>query len=88
MTKAALENMVRWLADELRPDDIRVTGIAPGLITTEFSGALWKDRKDDMEPKSMGKPEDIGNVVATMCSDDGKFINGVTVRVDGGFPKL
>ena len=42
MTKAALDNMVRWLAQELMADDIRVTGIAPGLIKTGFSKALWK----------------------------------------------
>ena len=42
-TKAALENMVKWMKDELRPDGIRVNGIAPGLIATKFSEMLWKD---------------------------------------------
>ena len=44
-TKAALDNMVLWMADELMSDGIRVTGLAPGLIATEFSGPLWKDNK-------------------------------------------
>ena len=44
-TKAALDNMVIWMADELMSDGIRVTGLAPGLIATEFSGPLWKDNK-------------------------------------------
>ena len=43
--KAALENMVKWMKDELRPDGIRVNGIAPGLIKTEFSGPLWKKER-------------------------------------------
>ena len=44
MTKAALDNMVKWLSQELMSDDIRVNGIAPGLIQTEFSGMLWKEK--------------------------------------------
>ena len=39
--KAAQENMIKWLKDELRPDGIRVNGLAPGLIKTDFSGPLW-----------------------------------------------
>lgn len=42
-TKAALDNMVIWMAHELMSDGIRVTGISPGLIATEFSGPLWKE---------------------------------------------
>ena len=39
--KAAQENMIKWLKDELREDGIRVNGLAPGLIKTDFSGPLW-----------------------------------------------
>ena len=42
MTKAALDNMVKGLAQELRNDHIRVNGIAPGLIKTKFSAPMWK----------------------------------------------
>ena len=42
MTKAALDNMVSWLSQELRDENIRLNGIAPGIIMTEFSGPLWK----------------------------------------------
>lgn len=41
-TKAALDNMTKWMSDELREDDIRVNALSPGLIMTEFSGLLWK----------------------------------------------
>jgi NAD(P)-dependent dehydrogenase (short-subunit alcohol dehydrogenase family) len=56
MTKAALENMVKWMHVELREEGIRVNGVAPGLIKTEFSGTLWKDNKN-VNPKSLGESE-------------------------------
>lgn len=86
-TKAALDNMVVWMADELMNDGIRVTGMAPGLIITDFSQPLWKDNKA-LRSEAMGQPEDIGNVVATICSKDGKFMNGEVYQVHGGFAKL
>ena len=53
MTKAALDNLVIWMSQELMNDNIRVNGIAPGLIMTEFSGPLWKNN-DGPHPKSKG----------------------------------
>ena len=76
-TKAALENMVKWMKDELRPDGIRVNGIAPGLIATKFSEMLWKDN-NSVQPESIGQSEHIASVVATVCSTDGSFMNGET----------
>ena len=87
MTKAALDNMVVWMAQELLSDNIRINGIAPGLIMTEFSGVLWKNN-DGVHPKSKGKSEEIGAVAATVCSKDGSFMNGEVYQVHGGFPKL
>jgi NAD(P)-dependent dehydrogenase (short-subunit alcohol dehydrogenase family) len=68
-------------------DGIRVTGIAPGLIQTEFSSVLWKDNKE-VKPEAIGQSEDIGAVVATICSKDGKFMNAEVYQVHGGFPNL
>jgi dehydrogenase/reductase SDR family member 4 len=74
--KAALDNMVKWMAQELMADGIRVTGIAPGLIKTKFSEKLWKDNHT-VRPESVGTIEDMGAVVATLCSSqDGRFMNG------------
>ena len=87
MTKAALDNMVAWMAQELLSDNIRINGIAPGLIMTEFSGVLWKNN-DGVHPKSKGRQEEIGSVAATICSKDGSFMNGEVYQVHGGFPKL
>ena len=87
MTKAALDNLVIWMAQELMNDDIRVNGVAPGLIMTEFSGPLWKNN-DGPHPKSKGTSEQIGSVCATICSKDGSFMNGEVYQVHGGFAKL
>ena len=65
-----------WMKDELRSDGIRVNAIAPGLIKTEFSGPLWNN--ESVPKESIGKPEEIGSVVATVCSSDGSFVNGST----------
>ena len=87
MTKAALDNLVIWLAKELADDDIRVNGISPGLIATEFAGPLWKGNQG-VPKKALGKPEQIASVAATLCSSDGSFINGENYLVHGGYPKI
>jgi|688.fasta_scaffold1610612_1 NAD(P)-dependent dehydrogenase (short-subunit alcohol dehydrogenase family) len=86
MTKAALENMVTFLAHELRDVKIRVTGIAPGLIRTDFAQPLHTN--PDVDKASVGEAHQIGSVVACICSEDGSFMNGETYPVHGGFPKL
>ena len=85
-TKAALENMIKWMKDELRPDGIRVNGVSPGLIKTDFSGPLWNN--PSVPADAIGMPEQIASVVATVCSVDGGFMNGDTYQVHGGYAKL
>ena len=86
-TKAALDNLIKSLAQELMDEGIRVNGISPGLIKTEFSGALWKNGAPP--EKSMGQAEHIASVVACICSkQDGAFMNGETYLVHGGFAKM
>ena len=86
MTKAALDNMVKFLAEEMRPDKVRVTGIAPGLIRTNLAGNILKNPK--LDQNIVGAASQIGSVVATICSDDGSFMNGETYQVHGGYPKI
>ena len=85
-TKAALENMIKWMKDELREDGIRVNALGPGLIKTDFAAPIWGSPAVPKE--AVGMPEQIGAVAATICSQDGSFMNGETFRVHGGFPKL
>lgn len=89
--KAAYVGMVRSLAAELAPDNIRVNAIAPGWIETPM---LEKALAGDPERKRkilartpmqrFGKPEDIGWCAVYLCSPAAAFINGVILPVDGG----
>ena len=87
MTKAALDNMVKMLSKELMPDGIRICGLAPGLIRTEFSSSIWN--RDEVDQSSVGESHHIGSVAALLCSPkDGGFCNGEIFLVNGGFAKI
>src|SRR6202008_1659540 len=68
MSKAAGHHLVRNLAAEWGPKNVRVNAIAPGLIKTEFARALWEDEKRRAERievtplRRLGDPRDIGGV--------------------------
>lgn len=90
MSKAADMQMVRNLAVELGPSGIRVNGIAPGLIKTDFARALWENpeihkRIEQSTPMGrIGAPDDIGPLAALLCSSAGSFITGQVIVADGG----
>ena len=89
-TKAALLMLTRQLAKELGPSGIRVNAVAPGLIKTDFSAALWQDQaKLETVLKEnplgrLGTPEEVAAAVTFLVSDAASFINGHTVVLDGG----
>ena len=85
MTKAAVDNMVKWMSKEFRPDGIRCNSLAPGVIATELSGPLWKGDGIGLPKESIGQAEHIGSVAATICSKDGSFMNGSIYHANGGF---
>jgi gluconate 5-dehydrogenase len=89
--KAGYLGMVRCLATELGPDNIRVNAIAPGWIETPMlKKALAGDpeRQDKILSRTpqqhFGNPLDIGWAAAFLCSPAAEFINGVLLPVDGG----
>jgi len=90
MSKAADIQLVRNLAVELGPSQIRVNGIAPGLVRTDFARALWQNpdllrRVDARTPLGrIGEPDDIGALAAFLCSPAARFITGQVVVADGG----
>ncbi|KAG7330401.1 hypothetical protein KOW79_006623 [Hemibagrus wyckioides] len=90
VSKTALLGLTRALAPELAHSNIRVNCVAPGVIKTRFSSALWQSEEIASEflkmtsIKRLGKPEDIGGVIAFLCSDDASYITGETVTVTGG----
>ncbi|KAM4831944.1 dehydrogenase/reductase SDR family member 4 [Urocitellus parryii] len=92
VSKTALLGLTKNLALELAPKNIRVNCLAPGLIRTNFSGVLWKDkeREDSMKEflhiRRLGKPEECAGIVSFLCSEDASYISGETVVVGGGTP--
>lgn len=87
-SKAGLIGLTRVLALELGKYQVYVNAVAPGLIDTPLTQNLSKEIREKLiqaQPtKSMGKPEDVANVVAFLTSDETHFITGQTIYVDGG----
>ena len=89
-TKAALLMLTRQLAKELGPSGIRVNAVAPGLIKTDFSAALWQDQEKldavlrENPLGRLGTPEEVAAAVTFLVSDAASFINGQTIVLDGG----
>jgi len=90
MSKAADHHLVRNLAAEWGPQNVRVNAIAPGLVKTDFARALWEDDKRRAEREAvtplrrLGEPRDIGGIAVFLASDAAAFITGQTIVADGG----
>ncbi|MEO8558954.1 MAG: SDR family oxidoreductase [Rhodospirillales bacterium] len=90
ISKAADMALVRNLAIELGPHNIRVNTIAPGLVKTDFAKALWEDEKlleirlERSPLKRIGVPDDIGGIAVMLASRAGAFLTGQVIVVDGG----
>ena len=84
--KAAMLSLTRSAGIEGRDKGIRCNVVLPGAIDT---GMLWdnpniKSGAEKIDPKDVGKPEDVAAAVAFLASDDAAFITGTALRVDGG----
>lgn len=89
--KGAIEVFTRYLAKELGPRGIRANTIAPGAIATDFSGGQVRDNEQVNRMVSSitalgraGLAEDIGGVVAFLCTEDARWINAQRIEVSGG----
>ena len=89
--KGAIEVFTRYLAKELAPRKISANVIAPGAIATDFGGGANRDNAEKRQLISsitalgdVGKPEDIGGVVAFLCSPEASWINGQRIEISGG----
>lgn len=89
--KGAIEVLTRNLAKELGARKITVNVVAPGPIETDFNNAAIRSNpqaKNFMASQTalgrVGSAEDIGGVVAFLCSDDAGWINGQRIEVTGG----
>jgi enoyl-[acyl-carrier protein] reductase III len=92
-SKAALESLVRYFAVCLAPRGITVNAISPGFTEDSVLNSLPPEVQDMVRAwhKSgwtplgrLGTPEDVGNVVSLLCSEEAGWITGQTIVADGG----
>jgi len=87
-SKAALMQFTRILANELAPFDIRVNAIAPALVDTPMAKRMGLKAVDGIFSRSaikrITKPKEIADIAVFLASDKASFINGQTIRADGG----
>ncbi len=87
--KGALLTLTYGLARELAPQGVRVLTVSPGTIDTEFQRTMalpgqLDELRQHIPLKRIGRPEEIGEVVAFLATDAASFIVGETVHVNGG----
>ncbi len=89
--KGAIETLTKYQAKELGARKIRVNVVAPGAIETDFGGGAVRDNAAMNAGVAaatalgrVGLPNDIGSVVAFLCTDDAKWINAQRIEVSGG----
>ncbi|URE16359.1 Short-chain type dehydrogenase [Musa troglodytarum] len=89
-SKAAVEAMVKVMAKELKGTAITANCVAPGPVATDmfFAGKSEETVRRVVEENPMGRlgeTEDIVPVVGFLCTDDGQWVNGQVIRVNGGY---
>ena len=93
MAKAAMEALAKTLAKEERDNGIRVNVVAPGLVETEMGRRLIRATAGVEDLRSVEatmpfgmvcQPEDIGAMVAFLCSDGARYVTNQVIYVNGG----
>jgi NAD(P)-dependent dehydrogenase (short-subunit alcohol dehydrogenase family) len=90
ISKAADMQLVRNLAVEWGPRNVRANCIAPGLVRTDFARALWENpqtlrkRTRDTPLQRIGEPDEIAGAAVFLASAAGSFMTGQTIVIDGG----
>ena len=89
-SKAAQTNMMQSLSLQLAKDGITVNNVAPGVINTDrnldaLSDPVYAERVKNSIPVGFyGEPEDCAGIVSLLCSEEGRYITGQSIFVDGG----
>jgi NAD(P)-dependent dehydrogenase (short-subunit alcohol dehydrogenase family) len=89
-SKAGIEGLVRGLACDLAPDNIRVNAIAPGTTKTPMTRGLWEDaqKREAHEAtiplKRLGTVDDIAMAALFLTCDLSSYVTGAVIPVDGG----
>jgi len=83
--------LTRYLVKELGTRNIAANVVAPGAIETDFGGGHVRDNKEVNQQIAtltalgrVGVPDDIGGIVAFLCTEDARWINGQRIEVSGG----
>ena len=90
ISKAADLQLVRNLAAELGPFNIRVNSVSPGLVRTDFARALWEnpnilEKRTRFDPlRRIGEPEELAGISVYLSSRAGSFTTGQNFIIDGG----
>ncbi len=89
--KGAVEVLTRYLAKELGPRKITANVVAPGAIETDFGNGRVRDNKEMNDMVAgvtalgrAGLPDDIGGIVAFLCTDEARWINAQRIEASGG----
>jgi NAD(P)-dependent dehydrogenase (short-subunit alcohol dehydrogenase family) len=89
--KGAIEVLTRYLANELGQRRIVVNSVAPGAIETDFGGGAVRDNEQlnkmiasQTALGRVGLPDDIGGMIASLLSEENRWINGQRIEVSGG----
>lgn len=87
-SKAAVAHAVKTLSLEFAKQNIRVNGVAPGMVDTDMKKLAdektWNNLIQQVYLKREADPMEIANVVAFLASDKSGYIDGQIIRVDGG----
>jgi NAD(P)-dependent dehydrogenase (short-subunit alcohol dehydrogenase family) len=89
--KGAIEVLSRYLAKELGARGIAVNTVAPGAIATDFGGGAVRDNEQLNKVIAsvtalgrVGMPDDIGPMIASLLTDENRWINAQRIEVSGG----
>ncbi len=94
VAKAALESSVRYLANDLGPQKIRVNAVSPGPMKTLAGAAIggaratFRHTEENAPLRSNATLASVGGTAVYLCSEYGAFTTGEIIRVDGGFHVL
>ena len=89
-TKCAVMSLVKNVAKEVAPFGITVNNVSPGAILTPRNASVYEDEVAREKVESaipvgrFGSPEEIAGVVVMLVNDDGSYVTGADIRVDGG----
>jgi NAD(P)-dependent dehydrogenase (short-subunit alcohol dehydrogenase family) len=89
--KGAVETLTKYMAKELGPRGIAVNVVAPGAIETDFGGGMVRDDAEmnryiasNTALGRVGLPDDIGPMIASLLSEDNRWVNAQRIEVSGG----